>query len=276
MRLINRLRTVCKQPPFLGKQWKTHNSTFRKLVGFKKFPLRIDDGTENVGFAVSLVPWDRAERPMTDPPLTSWTVDRRMFWLSWFFCENADLLEPPKPRKIGSSSKVTKKWLSSYFSFFGVSGVLGGQLHNPFSLYIKFVTLCQSSARFVRKLFVTCDVFVRYFFVVFPWLFRCHHLLGKKTVFGHFSCFFRVFSWFFLWTNITRTRPGKIFFIWAFRHRWKQSEAGDLATRRAGSTNIERGVGLPSWDHQIGNGRNTASRVLFRRKELTDRALFKG
>ena len=43
-----------------------------------------------------------------------------------------------------------------------------------------------------RRLFVTCDVFVRYSFVAFPWLFRGPHLL-RKTVFGRFSWLFRGF-----------------------------------------------------------------------------------
>ena len=45
---------------------------------------------------------------------------------------------------------------------------------------------------FIRRLFVTCGVFARYFFVAFPWLFR-GPLLSRKTVFGPFSWFFRGF-----------------------------------------------------------------------------------
>ena len=39
------------------------------------------------------------------------------------------------------------------------------------------------------RLFVTCGVFTRYFFVAFPWLFR-GPLLSRNTVFGPFSWFF--------------------------------------------------------------------------------------
>ena len=45
---------------------------------------------------------------------------------------------------------------------------------------------------FFRRLFVTCGVFTRDFFVAFPWLFR-GPLLSRKTVFGPFSWFFRGF-----------------------------------------------------------------------------------
>ena len=41
-----------------------------------------------------------------------------------------------------------------------------------------------------RRLFVTCGVFTRYFFVTFSWLFR-GPLLSRKTVFGPFSWLFR-------------------------------------------------------------------------------------
>ena len=41
-----------------------------------------------------------------------------------------------------------------------------------------------------RRLFITCDVCARDFFVVFPWFFRGPHLLGK-TVFGRFPWLFR-------------------------------------------------------------------------------------
>ena len=44
--------------------------------------------------------------------------------------------------------------------------------------------------RILRRLFVTCCVFTRYFFVVFSWLFR-GPLLSRKTVFGPFSWLFR-------------------------------------------------------------------------------------
>ena len=47
-----------------------------------------------------------------------------------------------------------------------------------------------------RRLFVTCGVFTRYFFVTFSWLFR-GPLLSRKTVFGLFRYFFVAFSWFF-------------------------------------------------------------------------------
>ena len=43
-----------------------------------------------------------------------------------------------------------------------------------------------------RRLFVTCGVFTRYFFVFFSWLFR-GPLLSRKTVFGPFSLLFRGF-----------------------------------------------------------------------------------
>ena len=61
-----------------------------------------------------------------------------------------------------------------------------------------------------QGLFVSCDVFARYFFVAFPWLFRGPHLLGK-TVFGPFSWLSVAFSWPSFWANFLRTRPGKVF-----------------------------------------------------------------
>ena len=48
----------------------------------------------------------------------------------------------------------------------------------------------------IRRLFVTCDVFTRYFFVAFSCLFRGPHLLGKQCL-GVFRGFFVVFSWLF-------------------------------------------------------------------------------
>ena len=52
----------------------------------------------------------------------------------------------------------------------------------------------------IRRLFVTCCVFTRYFFVAFSWFFR-GPLLSRKTVFGPFSWlfhgFFVAFSWLF-------------------------------------------------------------------------------
>ena len=44
----------------------------------------------------------------------------------------------------------------------------GGGLNAPFSEDVHFCTVLV----FFRRLFVTCDVFTRYFFVVFAWLFR--------------------------------------------------------------------------------------------------------
>ena len=44
----------------------------------------------------------------------------------------------------------------------------------------------------IGRLFVTCDVFTRYFCVALPWLFRGPHLLGK-IVFGRFPWLFRGF-----------------------------------------------------------------------------------
>ena len=58
----------------------------------------------------------------------------------------------------------------------------------------------QHGQQWIRRLFVTCGVFTRYFFVAFSWLFR-GPLLSRKTVFGPFSLLFRgffvVFSWLF-------------------------------------------------------------------------------
>ena len=48
----------------------------------------------------------------------------------------------------------------------------------------------------IRRLFVTCDVFTRYFFVASSWFFRG---------------FFVAFSWPSFWANFTRTRPGRVF-----------------------------------------------------------------
>ena len=60
----------------------------------------------------------------------------------------------------------------------------------------KSVILEFSGKSKVRRLFVTCCVFTRYFFValfvVFSWLFR-GPLLSRKTLFGPFSLLFRGF-----------------------------------------------------------------------------------
>ena len=52
----------------------------------------------------------------------------------------------------------------------------------------------------IRRLFVTCDVFTRYFFVAFPWLFRGFFvalICLEKQCLGVFRGFFVVFSWLF-------------------------------------------------------------------------------
>ena len=66
-----------------------------------------------------------------------------------------------------------------------------------------------------RRLFVTCDVFTRGFFLAFCGFFRgffcgffCGpHLLEKNSVWT----FFVAFLWPSFWANLTRTRPGKVF-----------------------------------------------------------------
>ena len=50
----------------------------------------------------------------------------------------------------------------------------------------------------LRRLFVTCDVFTRYFSVAVLWLFRGPHLLGKTVSLFLFVCFC-VFFCGFLW-----------------------------------------------------------------------------
>ena len=54
------------------------------------------------------------------------------------------------------------------------------------------------SNHILRRLFVTCDVFARYFFVAFSWLFRGFFValicLEKKQCLGVFRGFFVVFS----------------------------------------------------------------------------------
>ena len=52
----------------------------------------------------------------------------------------------------------------------------------------------------IRRFFVTCDVFTRYFFVVFSWFFRGFFVALislEKQCLGLFRGFFVVFSWFF-------------------------------------------------------------------------------
>ena len=67
---------------------------------------------------------------------------------------------------------------------------------------ISFVTFY---INFIRRFFVTCGVFTRYFFVTFSWLFR-GPLLSRKRVFG-------AFSWPPFWAKFTRTRPGTVFWF---------------------------------------------------------------
>ena len=53
-------------------------------------------------------------------------------------------------------------------------------------------SFCSRVTSIFRRLFVTCGVFARYFFVAFSWLFR-GPLLSRKTVFGPFLLLFRGF-----------------------------------------------------------------------------------
>ena len=70
-----------------------------------------------------------------------------------------------------------------------------------------------------RRLFVTCGVSTRYFFVAFPWLFVALFRLEKQCLglFVAFSWFFRgfivAFSWPLFCAKFTRTRPGTVFWI---------------------------------------------------------------
>ena len=77
--------------------------------------------------------------------------------------------------------------------------ILGGFSPSEYPLNLKGEDSPPKSrgGRFLRRLFVTCDVFTRYFFVVFPWLFRGFSWPSAawKTVFGPFS------------------RPGKVFWL---------------------------------------------------------------
>ena len=53
---------------------------------------------------------------------------------------------------------------------------------------------------FIRRLFVTCGVFTRYFFVAFSWFFRGFFVALfclEKQCSGLFRYFFVVFSWLF-------------------------------------------------------------------------------
>ena len=67
--------------------------------------------------------------------------------------------------------------------------------------------ICFGSPLF-RRLFVTCDVFARYYF---SWLFRGFFvalICLEKQYLGVFPGFSVAFSF---WANYTRTRPGKVF-----------------------------------------------------------------
>ena len=126
-----------------------------------------------------------------------------------------------------------------------------------------------------RRLFVTCDVFTRYFFTAFPWLFRGPHLL-RKTVFGRFSWLFRgffrgLFRGFFValilgkfyayspWKSLLTLvlRPKQLF----------TGVSGPSGPESAKS--LKKIGGLQKSPRKLGNGRNTVSSVLFRRRELT-------
>ena len=61
-----------------------------------------------------------------------------------------------------------------------------------------------------RRLFVTCDVFTRSFFVAFPWLCRGPHLLGKQCSW----LLHPAFAWPSFWADLTRTRPRKVFWVY--------------------------------------------------------------
>ena len=66
----------------------------------------------------------------------------------------------------------------------------------------------------IRRLFVTCGVFARYFFVAFSWFFRGFFVALfclEKQCSGLFRYFFVAFSWPPFWANFTRTRPGTVF-----------------------------------------------------------------
>ena len=68
----------------------------------------------------------------------------------------------------------------------------------------------------VRRLFVTCDVFTRYFFVVFSCFFFLVALISlEKQCLRLFPWLFRgffvAFSWPSFWAKFTRTRPRKVF-----------------------------------------------------------------
>ena len=62
---------------------------------------------------------------------------------------------------------------------------------------LKNLNVSGTSLIIFRRLFVTCDVFARYFFVAFPWLFWCLFRAWKKQCLGVFRGFFVVFLWLF-------------------------------------------------------------------------------
>ena len=68
--------------------------------------------------------------------------------------------------------------------------------------YFSHYAMLISGRKLVRRLFVTCDVFTRHFFVAFPWLFRGPHML-RKTVFGRFSWLFRDYTYLSIISNCT-------------------------------------------------------------------------
>ena len=87
--------------------------------------------------------------------------------------------------------------------------------HNMLTLQA-LSTSPNAGTAFVRRLFVTCDVFAR-----FSWLYRGFFVASswpsspwKNSVsafFVFFSFFFVAFSWPSFWANFTRTRPRKVF-----------------------------------------------------------------
>ena len=95
----------------------------------------------------------------------------------------------------------------------------------PYSTRLRVLNVLFSQR--LRRFFVICDVFARYFFVdhsdahlqkhpvvAFPWLFRGPRL-PRKTVFVVFRVLFSivlgVFLWPSFWIHFTHARPAKVF-----------------------------------------------------------------
>ena len=125
-----------------------------------------------------------------------------------------------------------------------------------------------------RRLFVTSDVFTRYFFVAFPWLFRGFFVALfclEKQCLGLFRGFFVAFSWLF-----RGPRFGQILRVLALE------QSSELCSYKLGflseCTKIARRRSLAIFIADEGIAGNSAARISFtrfhRRKNRGSLAIF--